>query len=200
MCLYELGLLVSQVMQIPGLFSTSAAVKQDLGNLYCDLVQLAGSISFYYRQRLNGLSNEHASIKFDAVFGKQVENIFVAKNKLYDRMWKQRLGNKHYAMSIHTVQHKLNPVSSGTFRGALYSELAEDLERAEDTCEWIKHDLAEFLRSSDKILGVTGPAGCGKTVLADWIEERLRRPLDHKSYTVLAYNFREFDLLLLQTV
>jgi len=192
MCLYELGLLVSQVIQIPGLLNASSAAKQDLGNLYCDLVQLAASISFHYRQRLNGLTGSLAStIKFDAVFGRQVENIFTSKNQLCDRMWKQRLGNKHYVLSLQQVRQRLNPVTTVNFRGALYSELAEDLERAEDTCEWIKHDLAQFLRSSDKILAVSGPAGCGKTVLADWIEERLRRPLDHKSYTVLTYNFRQ---------
>ncbi len=33
MALYELGLLVSQIMQIPGIFASPTSVKEDISNL-----------------------------------------------------------------------------------------------------------------------------------------------------------------------
>ncbi len=148
-------------------------------------MHLVGRISVHYRRRINVLTPHSATtVNFDASFGKDVEKIWKKKADLCNRMWTLKLGKKSRVVSLNTIRHKLQPADS-TFRGALYSELAEDLERAEDTCEWIKHDLADFLRGNEKVLTVTGPVGCGKTELADWVEERLQRPLDHARYTVL---------------
>jgi len=191
MALYELGLLMAQLKLMPSIFSSSSAIKEDLGNLYGDLVSLVGNISTLYRQRMNGMgSGSTTSVRFDAEFGKDFEDIWDRKTELLDRIWMSKLGNKRYPISLSGLRDRLNPIQS-SFRGALFAELAEDLERAEDTCEWIKYDLAEFFERDEKVLTITGPPGCGKSVLADWVEERLQRPLDRKVYTVLSYFFRE---------
>ena len=193
MTLYELGLLVSQITQIPGIFDSTKDVRADISRLYSELVGLAGCISVHYRNHIFNLGNQHQvlTINLNDLFGSDIDAIWASKTALYDRIWKQSLGKKHLVLSLAELRHRLNPQSEA-FRHALYAELAEDLERAEDTCEWVKSDLVDFLQSNEKVLTVSGAPGSGKTVLADWIEERLQRPLNNTTYSVLLYTFREF--------
>jgi hypothetical protein len=184
--------LVCQITQLPHLFDSTREVKHDIGKLYSDLVGLVGSISVYYRQRMYGVEAGHTSIiKFDAVFGRDIDGIWKTKVALYERMWQQTISKNTYAISLRDLRYKLNP-DTELFRDELYSELAEDLERAEDTCEWVKNGLVEFFRGRERILTITGEAGTGKTVLADWIQERLQWPLNRVTYGVLLYTFRKF--------
>ncbi|CAK7211371.1 hypothetical protein SBRCBS47491_001102 [Sporothrix bragantina] len=194
MTLYELGLLVSQVTQIPGIFESTKEVKVDISRLYSQLVGLAGSISVHYRNHIFDLGPHHqlVTLNLNDLFGRQIDDIWDSKKKLYARIWSQSLGKRHFALSLGDLRHRLNPESEA-FRHALYAEMAEDLERAEDTCEWVKSDLVDFLQSNEKILTVTGAPGSGKTVLADWIEERLQRPLHNTTYSVLLYTFPSDD-------
>lgn len=192
MTLYELGLLVSQVTQIPGIFESTKEVKVDISRLYSELVGLAGNISVHFRNHIFNLGSQHqmVTLNLNDLFGGDIDAIWASKTALYDRIWSQSLGKKHFAVTLADLRHRLNPESEA-FRFALYAELAEDLERAEDTCEWVKSDLVEFLQSNEKVLTVTGAPGSGKTVLADWIEERLQRPLHNTTYSVLLYTFRK---------
>ncbi|CAK7222529.1 hypothetical protein SCUCBS95973_004872 [Sporothrix curviconia] len=194
MTLYELGLLVSQVTQIPGIFESTKEVKVDISKLYSQLVGLAGSISVHYRNHIFdlGLHHQLVTLNLNDLFGRQIDSIWASKKELYARIWNQGLGKRHFALSLSDLRNRLNPESEA-FRHALYAEMAEDLERAEDTCEWIKSDLVDFLQSKEKILAVTGAPGSGKTVLADWIEERLQRPLHNTTYSVLLYTFPSDD-------
>ncbi|CAK7236304.1 hypothetical protein SEUCBS140593_009575 [Sporothrix eucalyptigena] len=194
MTLYELGLLVSQVTQIPGIFESTKEIKADISLLYSQLVGLAGSISVHYRNHIFNLGphQQLVTINLNDLFGREIDKIWASKKDLYTRIWTQSLGKRHFALTLADLRHRLNPESEA-FRHALYAEMAEDLERAEDTCEWVKSDLVEFLQSNEKILTVTGAPGSGKTVLADWIEERLQRPLHNTTYSVLLYTFPNDD-------
>lgn len=193
MTLYELGLLVSQITQIPGIFESTKEIKAAISDLYSELVGLAGCISVHYRNHIFNLGPQHQTVTLNLndLFGGDIDSIWASKTALYERIWNQSLGKKHFSLSLADLRNRLNPESEA-FRHALYAELAEDLERAEDTCEWVKSDLVEYLQSKEKILAVTGAPGSGKTVLADWIEERLQRPLNNTTYSVLLYTFREF--------
>ncbi|KAL1910529.1 hypothetical protein Sste5344_003783 [Sporothrix stenoceras] len=194
MTLYELGLLVSQITQIPGIFESTKEIKASISNLYSELVGLAGCISVHYRNHIFNLGPQHQTVTLNLndLFGGDIDSIWASKTALYDRIWSQSLGKKHFPLTLAELRHRLNPESEA-FRHALYAELAEDLERAEDTCEWVKSDLVEYLQSNEKILIVTGAPGSGKTVLADWIEERLQRPLNNTTYSVLLYTFPSDD-------
>jgi Cdc6-like AAA superfamily ATPase len=63
--------------------------------------------------------------------------------------------------------------------------------RAEYTCEWFQRHLLDFSRGKMDVLLVTGPEGCGKTVLSGWIVERLQRPLAKKNFVTLQYSIRK---------
>ncbi|KAH7329426.1 hypothetical protein B0I35DRAFT_474031 [Stachybotrys elegans] len=191
--LYELAMMLSTVGQLRNLEDMPPTIKEAAADIFCDLVSLTGNIAVHYRRRISSLrAGSSVVIDFDATFGKEIHEIWTAKYALHDAIWAHALGRKRFSIDLVSLREKLTASAEVSVRGALYDEVSDSLERSEDTCHWIKHELVQFLQSNEQVLKVTGEAGTGKTMLAEWVQERLTRPLDHKSYTVLDYNF-EFD-------
>lgn len=63
------------------------------------------------------------------------------------------------------------------------SHLAND--REELTCLWMAPYLTRFLKTQQKHLSFTGPAGSGKTVLSSVIIDHLQHPHGGGSYNTL---------------
>jgi ATP-dependent protease Clp ATPase subunit len=185
-------MLLSPIGQLRGLESMPAAIREKAADIFCDLVSLSGSIAVHYRQKMASLRRTglSAAVDFDEAFGQQISDIWRGRQKLYDQIWAHKLGRKRLSMSVQALRRKLQQdEEEASVRSTLYDEVTDSLERSEDTCHWIKHQLASFLQSGEQVLSVTGPAGSGKTMLAEWVQERLSRPLDHQSYLTLDYTF-----------
>ncbi|CAI6090167.1 unnamed protein product [Clonostachys chloroleuca] len=189
--LYELAMLLCTVGQIRGLEHMPPVIKEDAASLFCDLVGLTGSIAIHYREKITAYrSGAKVKINFDTTFGKQITAIWDGKEQLQDHIWTSKLGRKRFSFTVPALRAKLqSPTEVSSVRGTLYDEVLESLERSEDTCYWIKHEIVQFFNSNEQVLSVTGPAGSGKSILAEWVQERLTRPLDQKHYIVLDYTF-----------
>ncbi|KAM0371894.1 hypothetical protein ACHAPY_009841 [Fusarium culmorum] len=187
---YELAMLLSTVSRIPDLEYMSTSIKESAAHILCELVHLVGRIASHYKQKIDSLRpNESITISFDAAFGQLIDSIWKAKDDLCDRVWRYSLGHKSFSISLKSVRQRLELSSGSSVRNTLYDEVNEHLDRSEDTCHWIKGQLSSFLNSKDKSLNLWGEAGVGKSVLAEWVQERLARPYDYRYYTVLSYNF-----------
>lgn len=190
--LYELAMLISRVSQIKDLEYMPTNIREAAATMYSQMINLTGGIAAKYRRASDSLkSGSHIHIDFDASFGEQISAIWKIKESMHDQIWAFSLGDNRLPLGIKAVRQKLQPLQL-TVRSTLYDEVAESLERSEDTCRWIQHDILQFLNSQEKALTVTGPAGSGKSILAEWVQERLARPLNRKTYTVLDYTFGEF--------
>lgn len=188
--LYELSLLILHVSQIHEIFHSSREVKETVAHLYCDVVDLVGNISIYYRKEISNLEiGKSVTIDFDGVFGGDLAAIWKRRDLLTSKMWSLKLGYRSTGLNLKSIRQHLKHDRS--VQGSFYDQVAESMKRAEDTCEWLKSPLVEFFRGNDKALTITGDSGTGKTVLAGWIKERLQRPLNHKQYSTLLYTFRE---------
>ena len=139
---------------------------------------------------------------FYTAFGKYIEPFYRRKNHIIDAMWKHCLGDGRYfhayvhlyctdhnldfSMDFRTIRNWLSP-RDRTLQTILNDRLTARSRRNEYTCEWFQRQLLDFSRSNDDVLAVVGPTGCGKSVLAGWIVERLQRPLGRKTYETLSY-------------
>ena len=188
--LSEFGFLVSHFLQKRELFDATRDIKEDLSDVFESLVHLVGDVAIYYRTRISRMSGtQPVSIDFSAAFGKSVDAVWRKKEHLWNHLWSSKLGKKRYTLSIEQLRHKLSP-DDHSAQALLFAGLANKAERAEGTCEWIQGDLLDFLRSSsDKTLSITGASGCGKSMLAAWIKDRLQRTLGRVSYETLSYTF-----------
>lgn len=186
-------MMLSNVSQIHDLVRMPRHIREITVAIFCDLVDLAGTIASHYRERIQGLQpGTSVSISFDAAFGDHIDRVWSSRNALCDNVWAFKLTR---GGSLRWLREKLVPSFGPSVRGSLYDEVLEQLDRSEDTCTWIKDNLVQFFDSSEQVLNVSAPAGFGKTVLAEWVEERLARPLDNRSYVVLSYKFRKYHPL-----
>lgn len=162
-------------------------VKHATADLYVDLVGLVGDIAVFYKKKLDSVPHGSVTIKFDVEFGKQIKHIWEHRARIVRHMWEVKLGKD--SDGVETIRQKLNGRHSA--HNSFYGQVKNNMQRAEDTCEWLKSYLIEFLASEEKTFTITGPAGCGKTMLATWVRERLQRPLNDEEFFTLYYAFRE---------
>ena len=183
--------MLAHVSQIHELFRAPESVTEVVADLYTDVIELVGNIAVFYRKRLSSLSDSGSvTINFDATFGSRMTHIWETRALLTARVWKLKLGNNGRSQKLDSVRRWLR--SSRSSKAAFYDRVGLDAaKRAEDTCEWLKPHLVDFLRSKDRTFAITGPEGSGKTVLADWIQDRLQRPLNHTQYYTLSFTFRK---------
>jgi Cdc6-like AAA superfamily ATPase len=59
--------------------------------------------------------------------------------------------------------------------------------RADFTCEWFDRHLTEFTRSGVEVMLVTGKPATGKTVLSEWVVERLQSLNGRRASEVVTY-------------
>lgn len=65
-------------------------------------------------------------------------------------------------------------------------------ERADYTCEWFSQYLAGFNQSDKSVLLVTGEPATGKTVLSEWVVERLQSLNGQQASDVITYKIGGF--------
>lgn len=183
--------MIVHVSQIHDIFRSSREVKVVVANLYCDVVDLVGKVATFYRREISKLLlGESITIDFEATFGNAMAQIWNRRDDITSRVWSLKLGHRQSGLGLGSIRRHLK--HNRSLKGEFYDKVAESVKRTEDTCEWLKSPLVDFLRSDDKALTITGESGTGKTVLGGWIKERLQRPLDHTQWSTLVYTFRKF--------
>jgi hypothetical protein len=120
----------------------------------------------------------------------QIGDICARREKAINSMWTHKLGAAaaEQKLDIAALRRKLSP-STESATSAVYSRVAERKERVEGTCDWIQRDLLDFLSGDDAILTVTGSSGCGKSMLASWVRERLEKRIGLSSYEAISFTF-----------
>lgn len=67
--------------------------------------------------------------------------------------------------------------------------------RADFTCEWFDRHLSDFARDGKEVMVVTGKSSSGKSVLSDWVVERLRAARGRRATEVVTYTVGEYLVL-----
>ncbi|OHF00475.1 hypothetical protein CORC01_04225 [Colletotrichum orchidophilum] len=186
--LYELGLLLGHAIRLNGMFTASDAIRSELSRIFDSMLKLVGDVAIYYRSRINSIYSGSVTIDFDAQFGSQITRIWTQRENLFNHMWQYKLGSKNRRLDITTLRRHLLPTRESA-KSHVYGRVADRKLRVDGTCEWLSHDLHDFLSSDDKIFTVTGGEGCGKSMLAAWVRERLERPINRVQYETISYTF-----------
>ncbi|KXH26438.1 hypothetical protein CSIM01_12272 [Colletotrichum simmondsii] len=186
--LYELGLVLGHAIRLNGMFTASDAIRYELSRIFDTMLKLVGDVTIYYRSRINSIYSGSVTIDFDAQFGSQITRIWTQRENLFNHMWQYKLGSKNRRLDITTLRRHLLPTRESA-KSHMYGRVADRKLRVDGTCEWLSHDLHEFFSSDDKIFTVTGGEGCGKSMLAAWVRERLERPINRVQYETISYTF-----------
>lgn len=180
---YRLGLSISMLLQDGVLLSANSHVRTEVGQAFKSLLVLVREVSLYYKSK-SRTSIGQTSFDFNGVFGGQISAFHQRKNHILDAMWEYSLGDEA-TMEVKNLRKWLGPHDSG-LQKLLKAGHSAPGDRDEYTCEWFQSHLLSFSRSQNDTLAIHGPAGCGKSVLWDWIVERLQRSLGKRAYVTLS--------------
>ncbi|GKT45434.1 uncharacterized protein ColSpa_05615 [Colletotrichum spaethianum] len=161
--LYELGLLLGHAIRLNGMFTASDAIRYELSRIFDSVIRLVGDVAIYYRTRINSIYSGSVTIDFDAEFGSQITRIWAQREHLFNHMWQHKLGSKSRRMDITTLRRHLLPTRESA-KSFVYGRVADRKLRVDGTCEWLSHDLHDFLSSDNDIFTVTGSEGCATDV------------------------------------
>ncbi|KAI1140079.1 hypothetical protein F5Y05DRAFT_306065 [Hypoxylon sp. FL0543] len=186
--LYELGQLLANTLELRSLFVLSEGIAYALGEVIICLVHLLGDIAIFYHQRVSRLSRSSVRIDFDREFGSQLEEICSKREQLIYTIWSYKLGSSYSADDVASLHRELGSAQTHV-KTYLYNRIQDKKRRVEGTCGWFGVELVDFLEKNDKILAVTGNAGCGKSMLAAWVRDQLERPIGHsgQKHRTLSY-------------
>ncbi|CAD0095115.1 unnamed protein product [Aureobasidium vineae] len=104
-----------------------------------------------------------------------------------NHIWSHALGGDA-SRDVHEVRKWLDQ-RAFLLRSISAESLTYASQYDEYTCEWFQQNLLNFTRGSEQILAITGPPGCGKSVLSSWIQERLQRRLGQKTHSTVMFSF-----------
>ncbi|KAI1808830.1 hypothetical protein F4811DRAFT_566456 [Daldinia bambusicola] len=188
--LYELGQLLANTLELRSLFTLSDGIANSLGEIVMCLVHLLGDIAIFYHQRVSRLSKRSTTIHFDREFGDQLEEICSKRVDLINKIWSYKLGNAHAGNDVALLHRDLG-LTRAHIKSYLYDRIQDKKCRTEGTCEWLEDDLLDFLENGEKILAVTGIAGCGKSMLAGWVRDQLERPIGYleQKHRTISFQF-----------
>ncbi|UKZ82764.1 hypothetical protein TrVFT333_010560 [Trichoderma virens FT-333] len=164
--LYEFSVLLMDITRIHNLHMPSEAIQYEATKTFKNLVALLGNIAAVYRQKISDLKpGSRAYIDFDASFGVQIREIWRSKEALSDAIWKHKLQEAYPSITLKELRWKLQYPYNHSVTDRIYEK-------------WRR-----------EVAFLTGEDSSGKTFLSKWVEERLARPLNVKSYHVLRYTF-----------
>ena len=173
------------------LLSANAQIRKEVAQALNVILLLVRDVTFHYRLAIRGSANKTV-LDFYGIFGNQVAAFYKLKNHIVDAMWEHALGDDA-AMEVRVIRKWLGPHDAG-LQKLIKADDSAPSDREEFTCEWFQSHLLAFSRSKNDTLVLHGPAGCGKSVLSNWIIERLQRPIGKKSCVTLSCTLGKFSL------
>ncbi|KAN0098801.1 hypothetical protein V8E51_014464 [Hyaloscypha variabilis] len=182
---YSCGLTLGVFLRHHELLHSSEELQLIMASCYTDLLRLVTNVSIYYSWKQTTAS--FSSRSFDALFARTVESFFVHGDRFTDTIWATRLEAlaRPGDISVDLVRDFLTPHDRVTRLLAVTRHIKKP--RADFTCEWFDRHLSDFTRGGKTMLLVSGKPSTGKSVLSEWVVERLQASTGRRASEVITY-------------
>lgn len=183
---YQFGLDLSPLLQRADLFNESRAIMEDLGRAFADLLQIVTGISITFYQAVHS-GKPSTKIDIFSSFSSIIETFRLRVHRCSREMWDAALmDHASDGRQVEVLQRWLAPTDSVlAFLSSNHVSIACRPEQF--TCIWFQSHLSAFLKSRENILLIEGKVGSGKTTLANWIIDRLQRPISRRHVSTISF-------------
>lgn len=172
----------------------SPQIMDNVSRAFSDLLTIVSDVAVAYYGAVHRLDGDQSSTKLDVYsrFGHHMDSFRARVRLCSNEIWRYVLERSmEDPEQIQVLQGWLTPQDS--VLATLASDHVNLVSRAEEyTCMWMQPHLNGFFKGDDKCLFVQGRSGSGKTTLANWVVERLQRPISRKSVSTLNFFFSKF--------
>ncbi|KAI0523922.1 hypothetical protein F5B22DRAFT_422975 [Xylaria bambusicola] len=184
---YQLGLELSPLLRAENALRLAPPIMEGVARAFSELLSIVSGITISYYSAVHG-SRSSTRLDIYALFGNSIANYRLRVQQCEHEIWNFELRTQGYGetIQIETLQEWLAPQDKVlAFLSSNHISLAS---RPEDyTCIWFQSHLNQFFKQDEKVLLVEGPSGSGKTTLANWVVNRLQRPIGGRVVPVLNF-------------
>lgn len=160
---------------------------EGVARAFSELLAIVSGITISYYSAVHG-SRQSTRLDIYALFGSSIANYRSKVQHCEHEIWNFELRTQGYGetIQIETLQEWLAPQDKVlAFLSSNHISLAS---RPEDyTCIWFQSHLNQFFKQEEKVLLIEGPSGSGKTTLANWVVNRLQRPIGGRVVPILNF-------------
>lgn len=171
----------------------SSNIMDNVSEAFSDMLSIVADVAMAFYGAVSRVEQGHnqVSTKLDiyARFGHHMETFRSRVRLCTFEIWRHTL-ERHMQNpdQILVLQAWLAP--QDTVLAMLSSDHVNLVCRPEElTCSWMQEPLKTFFKGDEKCLLVQGGSGSGKTTLANWVIDRLQRPVNRKIVTTLSFFF-----------
>lgn len=198
MLFYHIGLEISPLLRRDprlrhgDVLQSSPEIMDNISKTFSNMLIIVADVSMAYYGAIHHMRHvEQDSLKLDiyARFGHHLESFRADVRRCAHEMWRfalERSGDD--PDHVLALQAWLAP--QDTVLALLSSDHVNLVSRAgEYTCTWLQAHLNSFFKGRNKCLFIRGKAGSGKTTMANWVVDRLQRPVSRKNISTLSFFF-----------
>lgn len=190
---YQIGLEITPLLreEIGGVLMASPNIMDNISRAFSDMLTIVSDVTMAFYGAVSHVEQGHnqVSTKLDiyARFGHHMETFRSRVRLCTFEIWRHTLErNMKNPDQILVLQAWLAP--QDTVLAMLSSDHVNLVSRPEEqTCTWMQDPLKSFLKGDEKCLLIQGTSGSGKTTLANWVVDRLQRPINRKSVETLSF-------------
>ncbi|RYO75927.1 hypothetical protein DL766_004901 [Monosporascus sp. MC13-8B] len=185
--LLEFGLELSPLLKAEHTLVLVPSIMENIGRAFSELLGIVAGVAIaFYSAVHSGRQSAHLDIY--ATFSGPIESFRSRVERCAHEMWTSKLRSHGYDDDGHfdLLRKWLAPQDSVlAFLASNRINLTSLPE--EYTCTWFQPHLNQFFKNSEKVLVVEGKSGSGKTTLANWVVNRLQRPVFGRELSTLSF-------------
>ena len=186
---YQFGNELSLLLKQAELFALDVAIQDGVGTAFVDLLNIVTGVAVQFHLAVHG-AKESVALDIYASFGGLITAFRAQVAKVAQHMWAASLERAGLidGPTVDVLRNWLAPQDSVlAFLSSNHVNLAN--QAADHTCVWFQQHLSSFLRGNDKIMVVEGKQGSGKSTMANWVTDRLQRPIGGRNRKVSTISF-----------
>ncbi|KAI8626992.1 hypothetical protein F5Y19DRAFT_443931 [Xylariaceae sp. FL1651] len=186
---YQLGLELSPLLRAQHALLSDHSIMENVSQAFSELLGIVSGIAIGFYSAVHGSRQSTTRMNIYATFGASIDNYRSRVQRCEYAIWNVELQRSHGhdgAIHIETLQEWLEPQDKVlAFLSSNHITLASRPENY--TCNWFQSPLNQFFKHDEKVLLVEGKAGSGKTTLANWVVNRLQRPVGGRVISTLNF-------------
>ena len=169
------------------LLLNSTEAQSSCSTAFAALLQVTANSSLYYYKQSSGATTKLRSGEFERHFGALIEKYYYARGESCAHMWSASISQSQSTLySAEDIRRFLAPQDSVT-QALMEGRLSSRHRPAEFTCEWATKRVSDIARGKNGLTILTGKEYCGKSVLANWIAERMTNNRGRIRHDVLMF-------------
>ncbi len=187
---YQLGLELSPLLKVDHTLLLIQSNMESIGRAFSELLNIVSGVAIAFYSAVHG-GRQSTRLDIYATFGAPIESFRSRVERCSHDMWKLKVHSHGFDDNHFEQLRKWLAPQDSTLAFLASNRISLAGRPEEYTCTWFQPHLNNFFKNDEKVLAVEGKPGSGKTTLANWVVNRLQRPVFGRELSTLSFFYGE---------